>query len=77
MRTTIDKTGRVVIPKSLRDQVGLTSGEVMVVRDGAGIRIEPVPGHGLEEHDGRMVIPASGHTIDDDIVRSLREADQR
>lgn len=77
MRTTIDKAGRVVIPKTLRDQVGITSGEVLIVRDGAGIRIEPVPGHGLEEHDGRLVIPASGQAIDDDMVRSLRDADQR
>ncbi|MCC7078803.1 MAG: division/cell wall cluster transcriptional repressor MraZ [Acidimicrobiia bacterium] len=77
MRTTIDKAGRVVIPKTLRDQVGMTSGEVVIVRDGAGIRIEPVPGHGLEEQDGRTVIPATGRTIDDDMVRSLREADQR
>ncbi|MCE7885764.1 MAG: AbrB/MazE/SpoVT family DNA-binding domain-containing protein [Actinobacteria bacterium ATB1] len=77
MRTTIDKAGRVVIPKTLRDQVGITSGEVVIVRDGAGIRIEPVPGHGLEEQDGRLVIPASGQTIDDDMVRSLRDADQR
>ena len=42
MRTTIDKAGRVVIPKPLREQVGLAEGEVELVVDGAGVRIEPV-----------------------------------
>ncbi len=77
METTIDNAGRLVIPKALRDEVGLTAGEVRVVRDGAGIRIEPVTGHGYEESRGKFVIPAAGEAIDDALVRSLREADQR
>ena len=76
MRTTIDKAGRIVIPKELRAEVGLTSGEVEIIRDGAGIRIEPVEGAGLEEQGNRLVIPASGTTIDDEIVRDLRDADR-
>jgi hypothetical protein len=31
----------------------------------------------LEERDGRLVISACGVKIDDEIVRSLRYADQR
>lgn len=77
MRTTIDKAGRLVIPKTLRDEIGLRPGEVELVRHGAGIRIEPVPGTGLEERGGRLVIPASGERVDDETVRSLRDADQR
>lgn len=77
MRTTIDKAGRLVIPKALRDEVGLRAGEVELVRDGAGIRLTPVPGAGVEERDGRLVIPASGSPIDDELVRTLRDADQR
>ena len=46
MRTTIDKAGRVVIPRPLRDLVGLSEGEVEISCDGAGIRIEPVAGDG-------------------------------
>lgn len=30
MRTTIDQSGHVVIPKALRDQLGLRPGEVEV-----------------------------------------------
>ena len=77
MRITIDKAGRLVIPKALRDEVGLVPGEVEAVRDGAGIRLEPIVATGLEEHEGRLVIPASGAQVDDDLVRRLRDADQR
>jgi AbrB family looped-hinge helix DNA binding protein len=77
MRSTIDKAGRVVIPKPLRDRVGLLAGDVELSVDGAGIRIEPVAGEGLVEERGRLVIPTSGVPIDDELVRTLRDADRR
>lgn len=77
MRATIDKAGRVVIPRALRDRVGMRPGEVEITPDGAGVRIEPVAGEGLVESGGRLVIPASGTTIDDALVRDLRDGDQR
>jgi len=77
MRTTIDKAGRVVIPRALREQVGLGAGEVEVTADGSGVRIEPVAGEGLTEIGGRLVIPASGAAVDDALVRALRDADRR
>jgi AbrB family looped-hinge helix DNA binding protein len=44
MRTTIDMAGRVVIPKPLRDELGLRGGQEIEVtaRDGH-IEIEPAP----------------------------------
>jgi AbrB family looped-hinge helix DNA binding protein len=78
MRTTIDRAGRLVIPKALRGQVGLDEGgEVEVDVQGAGIVIEPVTGHGFIEMNGRLVIPPTGRTIDTETVRRLRLADQR
>lgn len=77
MRTTIDKAGRIVIPRQMREEVGLTPGEVEVVVDGAGVRIEPVSSDGLVERDGRLVIPASGEPLTDDDVSALRDADRR
>jgi AbrB family looped-hinge helix DNA binding protein len=77
MRTTIDKAGRVVIPRALREQVGLGEGDVEITRYGSGVRIEPVAGEGLTDVDGRLVIPASGASVDDALVRALRDADQR
>lgn len=66
----------MVIPKPLRDAVGLVPGDVELSRDGAGIRIEPVAGEGTTEVRGRRVIEG-GLTITDDDVRSLRLGDQR
>lgn len=67
----------MVIPRAIRDQVGLGSGEVEVTVDGSGVRIEPVAGEGLTEVGGRLVIPASGAAVDDELVRALRDADRR
>ena len=77
MRATIDKAGRLVIPKSLRDHLGLRPGEVELTADGAALRVEPISSSDLEMRRGRLVIPASGLTIGDDEVRSLRDADQK
>ena len=77
MRATIDRAGRLVIPKPLRQHLGLSPGVVEVVVDGAALRVEPLADESLEDRGGRLVIPASGAPVDDDTVRSLRDADQR
>ncbi|MGH3004000.1 MAG: AbrB/MazE/SpoVT family DNA-binding domain-containing protein [Gaiellaceae bacterium] len=78
MRATIDKAGRLVIPKQLRDELGLRPGEVEVSAYGAGVRVEPLPGTELlEERDDRLVIPAAGRRLDDGLLRSLRDAAQK
>lgn len=76
MRATIDQAGRLVIPKALRDRLGLRPGVVEVVADGSALRVEPLAGDDLEERDGRLVVPSAGAAISDDDVRSLRDADQ-
>ena len=67
----------MVLPKPLRDRIGLRAGAVNVVVDGAGLRIEPISGDDVEERDGRLVVPPSGAPIDDALVQALRDADQR
>lgn len=77
MRAAIDDAGRVVIPKRLRDELGLTPGAVEVVRDGAGLRIERITDPSLERVGDRLVIPLSGDALDDPGIRDLRLSDQR
>ena len=66
-----------MIPKRLRDDVGLRPGEVEVFAEGTGLRVEPLAAESLGERDRRLVIPASGAQIDDELVRDLRDAGQR
>jgi AbrB family looped-hinge helix DNA binding protein len=76
MKTTIDRAGRRVIPKPLRDRVGLRPGVVEVTVDGTGLRVEPIAESHLDKHRGRLVIASSGQVITDDGVRTLRDADE-
>ncbi|MBA3293018.1 MAG: AbrB/MazE/SpoVT family DNA-binding domain-containing protein [Actinomycetota bacterium] len=54
MRTTIDRLGRLVIPKSIRDELGLAGGgEVDITLRNGRAELEPVlPGMLLVERDG-------------------------
>ena len=77
MRITIDKAGRLVIPKSLREQSGITAGEVEISLDGAAIRIESPATDELDEDNGLLLLPNGGPELDEDAVRELRLGDQR
>jgi bifunctional DNA-binding transcriptional regulator/antitoxin component of YhaV-PrlF toxin-antitoxin module len=67
----------LVIPKAIRDLLGLRPGEVEVHADGTGLRIQPLAAEGLGERSGRLVIPPSDTALDDDDVRTLRDGGQR
>jgi len=57
MRTTIDQVGRIVVPKPMRDELGLTGGQELEITACDG-RIEvdvPPVAMKLEEHDGVAV----------------------
>lgn len=77
MRTTIDRAGRVVIPKELRDRVGLVPGEVSIAVSGSGLVLEPVATDELIEEDGRLFLPDGGVAPSTDEIRELRFGDQR
>lgn len=78
MRTTIDAAGRLVIPRVIREQVGVYgTTEVDVEIDGSGIRIEPVTVGAFGEEEGRLVIPSIGIQLTAEMVDRLRDADRR
>jgi AbrB family looped-hinge helix DNA binding protein len=60
MRTTIDNGGRVVIPKALRDELGLTSGTSLeVTLKNGSIEIAPImTGTRIAERGGVFVAEA-------------------
>ncbi len=77
MRITIDKAGRLVVPKPLRDRLGIRAGEVEITVDGAALRIEAVTDDSVEELGDWLVIPSTGEPVTAEQVQDLRDADQR
>lgn len=76
MKTTIDTAGRLVVPRALRDAVGLAPGEVEIVVSGAGLRID-APTTALAEVDGELLLPSTGTPVTADEIRELRFDVQR
>lgn len=75
------QVGRIVIPKPLRDALGLGgAAELEISRDGAGLRLDPVVGPDREvvDVDGLPVLRSiPGHALTDADVARLRDADRR
>ncbi len=78
VETTIDSVGRIVVPKPLRDALGLTAGTTVdISRYGAGLQLVPT-GRTARLIDEAGVLVASGSTaIDDDTVFGLIDSGRR
>ena len=81
MRTAIDSAGRVVIPKPLRDRLGLDRGRVVEIREREGrIEIEPAatPMSLARRAGGRVAVPKDPlPPLTDEIVRAALERTRR
>lgn len=59
MHVTLDKYGRIVVPKPVRDRLGISEGTDLVVEIEEGrLVLRPVPESVLEERDGLLVSTA-------------------
>lgn len=78
METTIDAVGRIVVPKPLRDALGLTAGTTVdISRYGAGLALIPT-GRTARLVQAEGVLVATGDTtIDDDVVFGLIDTGRR
>ncbi len=81
MRSAIDSAGRVVIPKPLRDRLGLARGEAVEIRERDGrIEIEPAPTPMslVERTGGPVAVPESQlPPLTDEEVRATIERTRR
>ncbi|MGH8574389.1 MAG: AbrB/MazE/SpoVT family DNA-binding domain-containing protein, partial [Gammaproteobacteria bacterium] len=81
MRTTIDSAGRIVVPKRIRDELGLTGGQELELRtiDG-GLAVEiPATPMRLVEHEGD-VVPVADRELPElppELVRETLERTRR
>jgi AbrB family looped-hinge helix DNA binding protein len=78
MKTTIDGAGRVVVPKPLREALGLVAGSTVdISRYGAGLQIVPAGRTARLVHDGGVLVATGDTVIDDDDVLNLIDAVRR
>lgn len=72
MQVTLDKYGRIVVPKSARDRLGIGAGTDLTIEVEEGrLVLKPIPQSVLEERDGLLVSTAE---VDPDIdVRAVVE----
>ncbi len=81
MQTTIDAAGRIVVPKRLRDEMGVQPGQVLDIelRDGRlEIEIAPVPIRLQHRRNGPVAVPEVPlPTLTAEIVRQTLERTRR
>lgn len=81
METTIDRAGRVVIPKQLRDRLRLSGGSVVDIQEHDGVIEIRLPPHqvSVDRSDGhpRLVAGEQVPPLTDDDVREIVEEIRR
>ncbi len=75
----IDKAGRIVIPKKMRDAMGLKAGSRLRVEQSLDeLRLEPdVPEPHLEMRDGILVLVSGPPLSGEDAIQSIEEDRER
>ncbi len=78
METTIDSLGRIVVPKALRDALGLTAGTTVdISRYGAGLQLIPGGRTARLVEEGGRLVAASATRVTDEMMYDLIEAGRK
>lgn len=78
MEAIIDNAGRVVVPKPIRDALGLLPGTTVDISPyGAGAQIVPAGRTARLVDEGGQLVAASETSVDDDIVFALIDAGRK
>ncbi|TRW45981.1 AbrB/MazE/SpoVT family DNA-binding domain-containing protein [Georgenia yuyongxinii] len=73
MKATVDSVGRIVVPKPLRDALGLREGSTVdISRYGAGLQVVPTGRTArLVEEAGALVVAGETAIDDEDVFRLI------
>jgi len=78
MKAVVDSVGRIVVPKALRDLLGLRAGStVEISRYGSGLHLVPVSRTARLVEEGGVLVATGETVIDDDVVFGLIDAGRR
>jgi AbrB family looped-hinge helix DNA binding protein len=78
MKASIDSVGRVVVPKPLRDALGLTPGTTVdISRYGAGLQLVPTGRTARLIDEGGVTVATGETVISDEDVFGLIDAGRR
>lgn len=78
MKAVVDSVGRIVVPKPLREVLGLQPGStVEISRYGAGLQVVPASRTARLEKENGVPVATGETTIDDEVVFGLLDAGRR
>jgi len=78
METSIDSAGRIVVPKALRDALGLTPGSTVDISlYGAGLQLLPTRCTARLVAESGVLLATGDTAIDDDAVFGLIDRGRR
>lgn len=78
MKATIDSVGRIVVPKPLRDALGLTPGSAVDISQyGAGLQLVPAGRTARLVDKAGVLVAKAERAIDDEDVLGLIDAGRR
>ena len=78
MEATVDSVGRIVVPKPLRDALGLQPGSTVdISRYGAGLQVVPTGRTARLVEEGGALVATGDTAIDDDVLFGLIDAGRR